>query len=106
MAACVYATSCNTTTVLGVSTCVLRVEGASNAITHKDPGEIDLITGCDAVAVTVAEYLSINRENPIEPIHPEIAIEDSVAFFGLAFVFIAAIWATKKIYEIFTRDNT
>ena len=41
----------------------------------------------------------------IEALNPQLAIDDSLAFFGLAFLFLATIWAGRKVYNIFSGDS-
>jgi hypothetical protein len=59
----------------------------------------------DSLLLGYDEFQSLQSGSLISPLNPEIAIEDATAFFALAFVLLVTIWALKKIYEQFTRDN-
>lgn len=85
----------------------------SNAL----PGDsIVFYTRADGVAVNSVNcngtgytgYIVMQRETAdsdlIEALNPQLAIDDSITFFGLAFLLLSTIWAGKRIYHLFTAE--
>lgn len=41
----------------------------------------------------------------IDPLNPTMAIDDSLQLWGLGMVFLASVWAMKRIYKLFSGDT-
>lgn len=58
---------------------------------------------CTASATRVY-FASCTEPGPLAPSVIPDPIGDSTAFFAIAFVFLASIWALKKLYSIFNKE--